>query len=201
MRKLLLALGIAALLLLSTGISQAGNVVYVEVGCDTIFAGFSYQFNISIENDVTLGGVALGFKLFSPDGATWTWGNPKVEIVSGSRMDGAFLPGSFNVVEYDTDGVLPDSLLIDGASQSGIEAGWKQHMLSLNGVAGPNTELIHTLCLDTAYIPSSGGFVFVDVNGLPFTPDFVYGGCWPVKALASCDAYFNENFGYLDLYH
>ena len=73
------------------------------MGGDTV----EYEMRISIENDVPLGGISLGFRLYSDNGATWMYnaqpdgygpsgpgtGLRAVTVAPGSRMDppgGAF---------------------------------------------------------------------------------------------------------------
>jgi len=187
---------IFAAALFSFGYINAAN--YVEVANslgDTIWTGQSARFEISLENDALLGGISLGFHIYSPDGATWTLDNASSQFSpatpngsthftgeAGSRwMTGAAADGSC----WDLGGTLvndnlaPNQILIGGAALGGgLNAGGLEHMLNLHFTGGGATgEEIKTLCIDSMFYPPAGQFIFqpggVPASNLPL--------CVPVR--------------------
>jgi hypothetical protein len=151
---------------------------------------------MSLENDAKLGGISLGFYIYSPDGATHSLvnvpggspfaaatpnGSTPFDGVAGSRwMSGATADGSC----WDLGGTLvndnlaPAQILIGGAALAGgLNSGGLEHMLDLYFTAGGPTDSgdVRTLCIDSMFYPPAGQFIF-DPGG---TPAFT-GGCWPV---------------------
>lgn len=200
-----------ATLLLSFGLINAANVVTVDhPGGDTLWTGSSEQFDISLENDFKMGGMSLGLTIYSPDGATWTWENVGthgpwwtdpaeqqddslftdslyVTEVPGTRMVGRWDSSEF-LVTLALNGILPDTILVGGvANAKGMFAGPKQHMYTYHGIPlSPDKETVHTICVDSIFVPPAGNFVFVNTSGSNTTPVFVVNGvggtnCWPVK--------------------
>jgi len=165
---------------------------------DTIWIPWPGYISIWIENDIRLGGVSLGFRLYSPDGVTCEFyeaGGFDIEIgsgpkfikgVAGSRwMSGVAADGSC----WDLGGTLintslvPDQFLIGGAALgAGLEPGPMQRMLEIHFTPGELDNYYETkiLCLDSAFFPPAGSFIFVDATGPSIKPALDH-HCWPVK--------------------
>jgi len=199
-----------AVMLLSFGLTNAANQIVVThswMGAgnpDTIWQGEPGYWIVSYENDVKLGGVSSGFKMSSPNDATWTLdeaggfnialgGGPKfVKGIAGSRwMSGANVDGSC----WDLGGTLvsanlaPAQFLIGGAALSGgVTAGALQPMLELHFTAGGITPgdytTVKTLCIDSGFYPPAGSFIFVPESGPQIIPAYT-GGCFPTKISGS----------------
>jgi len=190
-----------AVMLLSFGLTNAANQVTITHNMgDTIWQGQAGWFIVSYENDVKLGGVSNGFKITSTDGVTWTYdeaggfaissGNlagPKfVKGIAGSRwMAGPGADGSC----WDLGGTLinnslvPAQFLVGGAALgAGLNAGPLQPMLEFHVTAGGMTQgqPPEFLCIDSAFFPPAGSFIFVDAAGPSIIPGFT-GGCFPTK--------------------
>ncbi len=176
-------------------ISLADNLIGFEMTCwqqhDTIYAAKQTTFAMSIENDVQLGGISLGFTFFSLDGVTWMWGGDSYwyEFVPGSRMpDGSIWDMGLGWPHpYDTNGISPDLVMHGGvAMMQGLDPGPLEHMLSYNLVLDvPDDQGIYEFCIDSIFVPPSGAFVFVNIMGSAFHPTVLWepgGACWPVKA-------------------
>ncbi|MFH1698998.1 MAG: PKD domain-containing protein, partial [Candidatus Zixiibacteriota bacterium] len=182
---------------------------------DTIYLTANHHFKLLLENDVLLGGMELGFQIYSPDGATWTWndvggygptglgtGKACVTVVGGSRMDppaSVWDAGDLLVWEQDMDEISPDTVKIGGvAMNGGLPAGLSEHMLSIHFsalVTGDND--IGTICIDSSFIPPSGDWIFVNSTGTT-TPPRIFGPyCWPVKELDLCP-YDSDGDGFGD---
>ncbi|MCK5125854.1 MAG: thrombospondin type 3 repeat-containing protein [candidate division Zixibacteria bacterium] len=206
---------ILSLVFLIPGSLHAVNQFSIELAetgvgpVDTIIVGNDYEFQVSIENDVLLGGIQLGLEITSPNGATWEWntqaggfgpdgpatGGQYVTVVTGSRMDPAgdiWDLSNFLVTERNVDGVSPDTLFPGGVAYlNGLAAGPLQHMFSLHfsakeeGTPGQ----IGTICIDSAFVPPVGNMIFADAaTGLAIFPDINTPVCYPVKSTCPFDS-------------
>lgn len=209
-RRLLMVL---AVLLLSFGVSQAADSVYIAVydvagdsllsPGDTIYladtAGnpLSYQFLIALENDGILGGLSLGFRIYSVDGATWNWdaqpdglpsdGLAAFTVDTTSRLhpheDVLDMTGLL-VTEQDVDGQLDDSVTLGGvALWEGLPIGPMETMIAghftPSGVQAGETK---EMCFDSAFIPPAGEWTYADLGGITRAPAMGPGICFPVNA-------------------
>jgi hypothetical protein len=176
---------------------------------DTVISGIPYHFQISLENDFILAALSLGFRVYADENTTWTWesraegmpdpGLRAVDIVPGCRLgypDGfAALDGSgLMVTEQNMDEVSSDSILLTGfAMMNGLPVGDLEPMINIHFTprVTDNTET-GTICIDSAFIPPTGVFRFLDFfggDGVP--PDFDGPYCWPVKSC--CDVAGDAN--------
>ncbi len=173
---------------------------------DTLGNGMPNAFQVSIENDYILGGMSLGFKVWSPDGATWTWDavpgglgtqTQCVELIGTSRMgDGSvFDMTGFLVTEHDVDETGVDIIMCGGvAMMVGLPVGPLEHMYSMRFTPYANIGL-STICIDSTFVPPSAAFVFVDMGGGANHPATLWpdgGRCWPVSGHGHCWAEWDE---------
>lgn len=219
--KLLMLL---VLLLMSFGVSQAADSVAVYVydvandvvldpTTDTIFtldafAGtpLNYQLWIALENDINLGGMSLGFRLWSDDGVEWQYdaqaeglgpsgpgtGKAAVTVITGSRMDppgDVFDMTGLLINEKDVDGLVYDTVGFGGVSMmDSLALGPLEPMIALHftpgGVDYPNTR---TMCFDSAFVPPAAGWAYSTTGGSTFPPGIAQALCFPVK-----NPYFND---------
>ncbi len=155
-------------------------------------------FDIYIENDIGLGGISLGFKIWTPDEAGWEYRDVSdsfalpdsefnyLSVVPGSRLDPpneAFDLTGLLITEKSMDGQNHDTIQIGGISiMDSLPPGPREHMMSIHfnpEVPGWQSHI----CFDTTFVPPSGNFVFVDTKGHTFAPDILweYGSkCWVV---------------------
>jgi|GEM_PF-4929150 len=184
---------------------------------DTAVIGNNYTVRVHIINDAILGGMQLGFKVYSPQHATWNWlfqangysvnyvppgTGGYVTVITGSRMDppsSVWDMGSLLATEKSMDGLTPDSILIGGTAwNGGLQVGPLQPMLALHfaptgvGDAGP----VGSICFDSSFIPPGGDWMFVDITAgaMPFEPGFAGPYCWPVILNCPYDA-DHDHFG------
>jgi hypothetical protein len=186
-----------ATLLLSFGLTNAADQVIVGFsGGDTIRVGQEYAFEISLENDALLGGISLGWYIYSTDGATHVLGDKAASTFAGATPNNTKpfigIPGSRWMSAAATDGSCWDlggslvndqlkdaQVLIGGAALGGgLAAGPLQHMLDLYFTAsGPTSEGdIRSLCIDSLFYPPAGQFIFTPGG----TPASNLPICWPV---------------------
>ena len=177
------------------------NSVYVDLvsaetpdmPVDTAIVGFEYAWRVYIENDILLGGMSLGFRITSEDGAIWSWrpqtgGYPDTGFAAGTVIPGSRLdPPEYSldmtglvVAEKDLDGISPDTIMIGGvAMMHGLSTGPLQPMVLMHFRLENMDSEVGTLCIDSSFVPPSGAFVFVDVfDG--YTPEFNGPFCYPV---------------------
>ena len=188
---------------------QATNTVYVDAvasgetqPAETLITGGQYEFRIWLENDFLLQAIQLGMRVYSPTGATWSWntqtggygpdgqgsGGQYVTVVPGSRMDPpdtVWDMSGFIVAEKNVDGISPDTLFPGGmALWHGLPAGALQHMMSFHftpndtGTVGP----VGMICIDSAYIPPGGKFIFVDASAVTYIPTIAGPFCFPIAS-------------------
>jgi len=198
--------------------AQAVNKIYlIESGVDdTIRACRPFSITIAIENDVTWKGMSLGFRIFSSEGATWSWMNmglacygahKYVTIVPGCRMNplASVWDGGLNIVEQNVSAMTEDSILIGGiANSGGLPPGAEQAMIQLNFESpGRVLDHLYTFCIDSAKVGESGDFVFADEQWGAYPPEigWTQGGiCWPVQA-CRCGVLSITNMGNPDPVH
>lgn len=165
-----------------------GSFLYMYNAEDT---PVQYEIRLGLENRNRLGGISLGFRLFSDDGASWSFGDSLFTFAPVSRMnpDTAVWRGSggLQATLASLDGVLADSILFNGSAggdpDAGLAIGLAEHMIvipfTVGGVSGSE---VKTICFDTATIGASGVWEYTDMLGNPVTPKFSGGICFPVAA-------------------
>lgn len=158
-----------------------------------------YQFQISLENDQDLGAMSLGFRIWSPDGATWQYetqpdgwgpdgpntGLSAVTVIPGSRLDppdSAFDMTGLLVTEKNVDGQADDTLVLGGvAMQKALPLGPMEPMIAIHFiVASTNQAEIKTFCIDSAFVPPAAPFVYTDEYGATFPPGIAPAVCYPL---------------------
>ncbi len=186
---------------------------------DTIIVGQDYEFQVSIENDILLGGFQLGLEITSPDGATWAWvtqagghgpdgpgtGGQYATVAAGSRMDPSvdvWDLSDFIISEKNVDGISPDTLFPGGVAYlNGMAPGVLEHMFSIHFAATSEGApgQIGTICIDSAFIPPVGNMIFADAaTGLAVVPEIHAQVCYPVRSTCPFDS---DDDGYGDPGH
>jgi len=202
-----------AVLLLAFGVSQAADSVAVWIynatgdytldpASDTMYLlddlgnPQSYQIWIGLENDVDLGGMSLGFRIWSDDGVTWVYdaqdggwgptgqntGLQAVTVTPGSRLDppsSAFDMTQLLVTEKNVDGMIDDTLVFGGVSMNQVlELGPMESMLRVHftpgGVAAG--EVKH-FCVDSAFVPPAANWAYSNTSGTVFPPKIAPATC------------------------
>jgi len=213
-----------AILLLSFGLTQAANQVDIDVPMiqDSLRIDAATTLDIYLENDLVLGGMSLGFQVWSPGTATWQWDNVGglgtntgcVTVVAGSRLDPAVGTGSFDmtgllITEQNIDEAGRDTIMAGGvAMMKGLPTGPLDHLYSYNFIpgntAGGDAANVAMLCFDSCFVPPSGAFVFVDGGGNAFPPTVLwdYGTkCYPVTGMRNACPEFTTTTAAADVSH
>lgn len=192
--RLMIPVGVLCMLALC---AHAGgtDLVTLDVGPvpDTLLVDVPSYIAINIENDYSLNAMQFGFILYSPDGVTWQWdAQPDgfgptysaVTIVPGSRADINWELLK-TVSEVNMDGIPTDSLLMAFvALVNRMDPGPLQHCLSMHLTPQSAGGGLATLCIDSAWIPPAGSFLFNADPGGSAVPQFSGPYCFPVKV---CD--------------
>lgn len=167
-----------------------GDVVSPDTGvirpCDDYGNILDYQIRLAIENDVSLGGISLGLRIWS-DNVTWDWvaqdsgwgagglnsGLAAVTVIPGSRMDPVLSVwdiGGLLVAERNMDGSGADSILLGGVSLVGkLDAGPLESMLAIHFRINEFDDE-GWLCIDKAFIPPAGTWLLTDTAGRWWPP-------------------------------
>lgn len=177
---------------------------------DTIWVYFNTSIDIYIENDQLLGGIEMGYKIWSPDGATWDWDSAILEITpipdtdppefdttwsivtvtASSRMyppSEVWDDAGLQVDEINIDGTGYDTICISGLSTlNGLAPGFMERQLILHLTTGGVAESqVATICIDSTNTGIGCDFVFVDAEAQSIPPDILWpegGTCFAVKA-------------------
>jgi len=167
---------------------------------DTLFVGGNYAIRVHIENAWLLGGLSLGYHLYTADGITWSWtaqpggypvgGYEAVTVIPGSRLDppeNSLDMTGLVVTEKDMDGISPDTIMVGGvAMMRGLSSGPLEPMYQMHFKIEDMTADFGILCIDSAFVPPSGIFCFVDMFDA-YYPKFYGPFCWPVKRIKPGD--------------
>jgi hypothetical protein len=197
MKQLIILLSVVILFF---GNVNSANYVEVDIGGevaygDTLIGGNLTTFTISIENDVKLGGIALPFQIYSPDGVTWElYDYPHSQFAPATPYGGAFVSGMegsrWMSGDYDDGGcwdiggtlvndyLAPDKVMVGGAAiDGGLQPGELEHMLNIHFIPHAfGGDEVKTLCIDSTFYPPSGEFIF-EPGGRPASN---LPRCWPV---------------------
>jgi len=207
--RVIIAFRTLSLLLVLSGVAGAANMVNLDIvrrgqtiPVDTLFANSTYEMRVLIENDYAILGMSLGFQVWSPDGAEWSWNNVGglgattgcVSVNPTGRLDPAIGSGSFEttgllVYEQNIDEMYHDIILCGGvAGNYGIPTGPLEALYSYNFIPDiPGMHDSYTLCFDSCFAPPAGDFVFCDRFGRGAYPTVLWphgGKCWTVVSSA-----------------
>ncbi len=187
---------------MSPGNSITSDWVHVDIAkvesgamADTLFIGSEYEIRTWMRNESLLKGIQSGYRISSPNGLAWDWRSQTegygdsayVTVAVGSRMDPAetiWDSTGFNVIQQDMDAQGgADTVFIKAmAGTNGLPGGSLEHLYSIHFVpTALSKNAVSMFCLDSAFVPPDGDFVFYDLHGAPSTPLFTTAhGCWPV---------------------
>ncbi|MCP4568634.1 MAG: T9SS type A sorting domain-containing protein [FCB group bacterium] len=170
-----------------------GDTIYVDG------AELTYQLQMSLENRDSLNEISLGLVMSSEDGAAWSW-LPQIDglgdvtsaatIAGGSRMrddDLVWLAsGGLQFIETNIDGLMADSLLLQGTAGptvgAGLNAGLKDHMVSMTFTPDSliDDTTVMTICVNKTDLV--GDWLYGDFPGSVITPEFGGEICFPVAS-------------------
>lgn len=146
---------------------------------NTINCNQPVTFNINLDNSTGefIWGMTNGYRMYSPDGATWL---PPVSDTVGGL--GAYLDGGVFINEFSVDGMGADTIGLGGFFMfaDGIPPGYNQTVLTITTQVGCN-DSGKTLCLDSSFYPpvsvwlwSTSGGDYTPAWGGPYCFDIVH---------------------------
>ena len=143
-----------------------------------LIVGNSATFHIRINNttDSIIKGLTQGFRIYSPDGATWdtTMGNH-----TGAITNELFDIGP-HINYASVDGSGADTVGFGGAkiTSSGIPAGFNRIVLEI--AIGPISQISFgkTICIDSSFYPPGGAWLW-SIGG-SFYPDWDSPTCYDI---------------------
>jgi len=154
-----------------------------SAGGGGIYAGLPFNIEIWMDNNTSsnVTGLSNGFRIYSPDGATWT--------VPVTTMHAAFC-SFFNMycgyVEHGVDGINEDTILIGAvAMTTGMPAGWYGMAAKIETGVGAS-QVNRILCVDSTFVPPAGNWVWGTPQG-DFPPEWGGPYCWDIIAQDTCD--------------
>lgn len=111
-------------------------------------------FNIRLTTDTICTGLTNGFRVYSPDGATWTKTVP--DTVFEGLQD--YFDLIFNIGKLSSDGVGADTIGFGGAGMlgNGLPSGFNEEVYSLTIGPIPKESAGKTICIDSTFYPPLG---------------------------------------------
>jgi len=180
--KLLLVL---AVVLLCSAMAQARPSVFVDsvnhgavvsYGDSLLKIGEPVTFYIRLFNDTAsaMSGITNGFRVYSPDGATWTTLTPDTVEMSKTYFDGGFFINPFSVDGSGSDTVGFGGFKIFG---TGLPAGWNElaYTLTTGPLAG---DIGDHLCIDSCGYRPTNEWIWADENTIEVRVDWGGPYCW-----------------------
>ncbi|MFC1475172.1 LamG-like jellyroll fold domain-containing protein [Candidatus Zixiibacteriota bacterium] len=151
-----------------------GTVVGMEIGSGEIT--FNFRFDVDPTSDV-IKGYTNGFRVYSPDGLTWTTPTGEIDATFATNFD------LINSVSYlSADGLGDDTIAFGGSvmSNPGLSPGYGGVALSITTYTGPDDNG-KTLCIDSAFYPPTGYWKWATIGGLTNPPTWDGPHCYTVN--------------------
>ena len=210
-----LSVFVALALVLCFGLAYADRSVTFEsvtgiygTGEDTLNAGNLHDIHLRVTNTGAPPGADIpsnynvnnGFRVYSPDGATWSWPvrDTFIEIViqdvlHNTYVDSivwldansrAFFNTAYQRVYFSTDGAGADTVGYAGATSVpslGLTPGTDKPYWSIPIKTDPAQEAVH-ICIDSSWFPPGGTWKWAPVSGDTEQIGPLWSGevCWPV---------------------
>jgi len=194
MKKLLAAVIVGLLLVIlasPVNIVNAQNSVTLDHTCglfwgDSIFAETQVTFYIRFNNNFpeNITGFSNGFRIYSPDGATWNTLTARcMSPICSTLFDGALSVDYFSVTGSgaDTIGFWGVSLFAPG-----MQPGFSEVVLGITIGPIPPESSDLTICLDSSFFPPSGAWKWGS-NTMYYWPSWSGGHCFQVYHVPGCE--------------
>lgn len=170
MRSILISI-ILGLIITSASMAQSvwlDHVDGIHTGNDNILADNSTPivFSIRVIGDAnTHGGMSTGFRIYSPDGATWnTTTHDTLGTLGKAQFDGLFFLTSYSITGSGADTVSYGAARFIG---SGLPVGFDDVAFSITIGPIPTSNHNKTICLDSSYFPPSGVWIWQGPDVFP----------------------------------
>ncbi len=157
-------------------VNNNGNVIF-----DTTFYGDpSAPDSIKIDTVTAMTGITNGFRVYSPDGATWTTTvGDTTGVLGGTQFDLIFSINPWSITGSDADTVG-----FGGASlfASGIDTSFNDvtYTITIGPITGGAAAHGKTICLDSAFYRSSGTWKWAAPGNIEAFPTWDGPHCYTV---------------------
>ena len=138
-----------------------------------LMTGVPITFFIHIKNtdNIVRHGIGTGFRIYSPDGTTWGGLTADTVDFGWSSWGGMFDFGGLNITYLSATGSLADTVAYTGVSLFGGMPGdfdETSFALTIGPIGFWNGG--RTICLDSAFYPPAGEWVWADADGVGSLP-------------------------------
>jgi len=182
----------AALLLLAVGpaFGQSISLDHVDGLVDPSSVGtqrvIRFYLRVSNPGDVPFDGIANGFRVYSPDGATWfsTFHDTTGTLGMTQFDGGVFLP------KFSADGAGADTVGFGALRffSTGLPAHFDDVAFTVTIGPIPDTDAGKTICLDSSYYRPSGVWKWAASGGLDVFPGWSGPHCFNIKGASTGDS-------------
>ena len=148
------------------GMVSLDGVTGYGAGMDSLPSGFESTFLLRYSNNsgMKVDGFTTGFRVHSPDGATWTTTTgDSTGALSGANFDLVHLIDYFSVTGSGADTVLFGGAALSG---DGIPPGFDDVPYTITVGPIPDSSVGKTLCLDSCWAPPSGPWAWQTMSGV-----------------------------------
>ncbi len=151
---------LAIMLLPVAAYSQNGDISISGVtggfiAPDTVITGQDITFSIRLQNNLAdkVKGITNGFRVYSPNGATWGTVSGDTTGIGKTDFDGGFFINYFHISGSDADTIGFGGFIFFGP---GLPAGADVEAYTITIGPIPHTDDGKTICIDSSYYPPSG---------------------------------------------
>ncbi|MCK4460337.1 MAG: T9SS type A sorting domain-containing protein [candidate division Zixibacteria bacterium] len=149
---------------------------------DTLYCDEPLTFDIHLRNhyDTTIMAIANGFRLYSPDGATW-----ETPVYNSTGSLEPYLDFGVWVNGFSVDGVSDDTISLGGlAAYNGIPNGFDAVVMTI-GTRFDESQAGKTVCIDSTFFPPIGTWMWACTGG-SLIPDWGGPYCWTIADPDAC---------------
>ncbi len=187
---------LTSLLVLSFGFAYGQSDISVDhvdglASPTQVAAGQTVTFHIRYTQNgpAAVTGSTNGFKVYSPDGAVFS---PITYAETGAITPDMYDGGTF-LTPFSIDGIGADTIGYGGFKlfKPGLEPGFDEIVLTISTSVEPNTYDGLSLCIDSAFYPPGGAWVWSsapDVN-----PTWTNGGCFEIYTIPNLPPTFGPD--------
>jgi len=132
-----------------------------------------------------MAGITNGFRIYSPDGATWTsTTTDTLGTLGGAQFDGGML-STIGTVAVDGSGADTVGWGAFKFFGSGLPIGWDNTAYSITIGPIPLDDTNKVICIDSSWYPPSGLWKWAGQPAADWYPDWEGPYCYAVRALGS----------------
>lgn len=162
------------------------NHVFGQKTYNTIYTGMEIRFYIRMTNNTgsEILGLTNGFRIYSPDGASWI----NTEIDTTGAITSGIL-GQQYLNSYSADGMVADTVGFGAFSilGTGIPDGFDDVILSISIGPFDVTNIGKTICIDTAYYAPSNTWIWSSTGYDDYAPNWDGPHCFGIGVAPDMD--------------